>query len=188
MGFFSSGLQANPRDPASRTVLILAGGFSDPSTWARGRLKSTFRGAWSATALSFPKTALPRAACPMSHAAAPQPQERTRPRSRYRQDPGAARTGGRARLEVRAALLLAPSVMLGLHRAVSVARRSGARDEDSIAAGSRLQSRTAGPPPTQTGNQIVLLTGSTQIPSPSGCGRGSTASRYRMAPHALLCT
>ena len=69
MGFFSSGLQANPRDPASRTVLILAGGFSDPSTWARGRLKSTFRGAWSATALSFPKTALPRAACPMSHAA-----------------------------------------------------------------------------------------------------------------------
>lgn len=65
-GFPQLSSSGKSSDPANRTALILAGGFSDPSAWVPGRLKSMFRGCGDfATALSFPKTALPRAASPM---------------------------------------------------------------------------------------------------------------------------
>ena len=53
----------NPKFPTRRSVLILAGGFSDPSAWVPGRLKATqaLGCVDSATALSCPKTALARA-------------------------------------------------------------------------------------------------------------------------------
>lgn len=52
-----------PKFPTRRSVLILAGGFSDPSAWVPGRLKATqaLGCVDSATALSCPKTALARA-------------------------------------------------------------------------------------------------------------------------------
>jgi len=136
---FSSALQANPSDPASRTVLILAGGFSDPSTWVPGRLKSTFRGASTfATALSFPKTALPRAASPMQTPSCKKDPQLVTDRNR----------GGRARLEV-----LAPTVMLGLHQAI---RRRGGFRGGTTAAGSRPHLARLGGQ-AQTGNHIVTL-------------------------------
>lgn len=98
VGFCSSACSSSvasyprPKDPASRTVLILAGGLSDPSTWVSGRLKRTASEVRRpATALSFPKTAVPRAVSPMQRADAGGWKTPVTDRSRGREGQGSRR-------------------------------------------------------------------------------------------------
>lgn len=58
-------LPHHPRDPVRWLVLILAGGFSDPSTWVPGRLNALSGVVNSATApsVAFPQNGLHSAPC-----------------------------------------------------------------------------------------------------------------------------
>ena len=152
-------------------MLILAGGFSDPSTWARGRLKSTVpECVVLQRRLASPKRRCPVRQCPMSHAA----PRRARPRSSYQQKPGLR---GRARLEVRAACCTAAGSEC--HAGVT---SSSQRSKTERGEGGGQQTRQApdcslarlgrpqGPNPDGKPHR-ALDRQRIQIPSPSGRGK-----------------